>query len=255
MTVLQAAILGILQGLTEFLPISSSGHLVIAQHFLNVKDGGILFEVLLHFATLSAIVAVYRKDLLELIKHPFQKYTYLLLAGTIPTGIIGLVFKDSFEKLFSSVTIVGYMLLITGFILLAAEFFSRIIFGSEVLSYWQAVGIGIAQGIAITPGISRSGTTIAAGLLLGMDRKEAARFSFLLSIPAILGASVLEVKDIVLSSQLSADIILPYTIGILCAAISGYFAIKLLLGILTKGKLYYFSIYCWLLGAATILLA
>lgn len=255
MTVLQAAILGILQGLTEFLPISSSGHLVIAQHFLNVKDGGILFEVLLHFATLSAIVAVYRKDLLELIKHPFQKYTYLLLAGTIPTGIIGLVFKDSFEKLFSSVTIVGYMLLITGFILLAAEFFSRIIFGSEVLTYWQAVGIGIAQGIAITPGISRSGTTIAAGLLLGMDRKEAARFSFLLSIPAILGASVLEVKDIVLSSQLSADIILPYAIGILCAAISGYFAIKLLLGILTKGKLYYFSIYCWLLGAATILLA
>ena len=214
-----------------------------------------MFEVLLHFATLSAIVAVYRKDLLELIKHPFQKYTYLLLAGTIPTGIIGLVFKDSFEKLFSSVTIVGYMLLITGFILLAAEFFSRIIFGSEVLTYWQAVGIGIAQGIAITPGISRSGTTIAAGLLLGMDRKEAARFSFLLSIPAILGASVLEVKDIVLSSQLSADIILPYTIGILCAAISGYFAIKLLLGILTKGKLYYFSIYCWLLGAATILLA
>ena len=255
MTVLQAAILGILQGLTEFLPISSSGHLVIAQHFLNVKDGGILFEVLLHFATLSAIVAIYWKDLLELIKHPFQKYTYLLLAGTIPTGIIGLVFKDSFEKLFSSVTIVGYMLLITGFILLAAEFFSRIIFGSEVLSYWQAVGIGIAQGIAITPGISRSGTTIAAGLLLGMDRKEAARFSFLLSIPAILGASVLEVKDIVFSSQLSADIILPYTIGILCAAISGYFAIKLLLGILTKGKLYYFSIYCWLLGAATILLA
>ena len=255
MTVLQAAILGMLQGLTEFLPISSSGHLVIAQHFLNVKDGGILFEVLLHFATLSAIVAVYRKDLLELIKHPFQKYTYLLLAGTIPTGIIGLVFKDSFEKLFSSVTIVGYMLLITGFILLAAEFFSRIIFGSEVLTYWQAVGIGIAQGVAITPGISRSGTTIAAGLLLGMDRKEAARFSFLLSIPAILGASVLEVKDIVLSSQLSADIILPYTIGILCAAISGYFAIKLLLGILTKGKLYYFSIYCWLLGAATILLA
>lgn len=254
MTVFQAVILGILQGLTEFLPISSSGHLVIAQHFLHINDGGLFFEILLHFSTLTAVVAVYWKDLLEILKHPFQKYTYLLVLGTIPTGLIGLTFKDSFEKLFSSVTTVGYMLLITGFILLAAEYVSRLFFGFPNLKYWQAFIVGTAQGLAITPGISRSGTTIATGLLLGLDRKEAARFSFLLSIPAILGASVLEAKDLALS-QMDPGLILPYIVGVLTAAISGYLAIRLLLGILTKGKLYYFSIYCWLLGAAVVFLA
>jgi len=255
MTTIEAAILGVVQGLTEFLPISSSGHLVIAQHFLNVNDGGLFFEVLLHFATLLAVVAVYRKDIIDLIKRPFQKYTYILLIGTIPTGIIGLVFKDSFEQMFSSVTIVGYMLLVTGFILLAAEFFSRIIFTSPEVKYWQGFVVGIAQGLAITPGISRSGTTIATGLLLGLDRKEAARFSFLLSIPAIFGASILEMKDLTLSTAMSVGLILPYAVGFAAAAVSGYLAIKLLLGMLTKGKLYYFSIYCWLLGSAAILLA
>ena len=255
MTTIEAAILGVVQGLTEFLPISSSGHLVIAQHFLNVNDGGLFFEVLLHFATLLAVVAVYRKDIVDLIKRPFQKYTYILLIGTIPTGIIGLVFKDSFEQMFSSVTIVGYMLLVTGFILLAAEFFSGIIFTSPEVKYWQGFVVGIAQGLAITPGISRSGTTIATGILLGLDRKEAARFSFLLSIPAILGASILEMKDLTLSTAMSVGLILPYAVGFAAAAVSGYLAIKLLLGMLTKGKLYYFSIYCWLLGSVAILLA
>lgn len=252
MTIIEAGILGLVQGLTEFLPVSSSGHLIIAQHFLKINDGGLLFDVLLHFATLVAVVAVYWKDLLDMIKHPFQKYTYLLILGTIPTAIIGLVFNDTFERLFSSVTIVGYMLLITGFILLAAEFISRTIFSSSRFKYWQALVVGTAQGMAITPGISRSGTTIAMGLLVGLERAEAARFSFLLSIPAILGASILEIKDFAMTSQIGFHLILPYAIGMIAAAISGYFAIKLLLGILTKGKLYYFSIYCWLLGAATI---
>lgn len=255
MTTIEAAILGIIQGLTEFLPISSSGHLVIAQHFLDVSDGGIFFEVLLHFATLVAVVAVYRKDVIDLIKNPFQKYTYILIIGTIPTGIIGLVFKDSFEQMFSSVTIVGYMLLVTGFILLAAEFFSRIILTYPEVKYWQGFVVGIAQGLAITPGISRSGTTIATALLLGLDREEAARFSFLLSIPAILGASILEMKDLALSTAMSTGLILPYVVGFITAVVSGYLAIKLLLGILTRGKLYYFSIYCWLLGSVAILLA
>lgn len=255
MTVIQAALLGLLQGLTEFLPISSSGHLVIAQHFLNVNDGGLFFEVLLHCATLAAVVAAYWQDLLELLRKPFQKYTYLLIAGTIPTGIIGLAFKDTFEGLFNSVTTVGYMLLITGVILLVAEYVSRTVFSSKSLHYWQAIIIGLGQGLAITPGISRSGTTIATGLLVGLERAEAARFSFLLSIPAIVGASILEGKDIVLSEAVSASLILPYIVGAIVAGISGYFAIKLLLGILNRGKLYYFSIYCWVLGLVTLLFA
>lgn len=255
MTVVQAALLGLVQGLTEFLPISSSGHLVIAQHFLHVNDGGLIFEVLLHCATLAAVIAAYWQDIRELLKKPFQKYTYLLIAATIPTGIIGLTFKDSFERLFSSVTIVGYMLLITGIILLIAELVSRNFFHSNRFNYFQAIVIGLGQGMAITPGISRSGTTIAVGLLVGLERMEAARFSFLLSIPAILGASVLEAKDIVLTQQISTSLLLPYAVGAVTAAISGYLAIKLLLGILNRGKLYYFSIYCWVLGLATIIFA
>lgn len=255
MTVIQAMLLGLLQGLTEFLPISSSGHLVIAQHFLNVNDGGLFFEVLLHCATLVAVVAAYWKDLLELLKKPFQKYTYLLIVATIPTGIIGLAFKDDFEALFNSVRTVGYMLLVTGVILLIAEYVSRNIFPSSRFKYWQAIIIGLAQGLAITPGISRSGTTIATGMLLGLKREEAARFSFLMSIPAILGASVIEAKDIVLTQYLDASLILPYLLGAVTAGISGYLAIKLLLGILNKGKLYYFSIYCWILGLATLFFA
>jgi len=255
MTVIQAAILGLLQGLTEFLPISSSGHLVIAQHFLNVSDGGLFFEVLLHCGTLAAVVVAFWQDLLELLRKPFQKYTYLLIAGTIPTGIIGLTFKGPFERLFNSVTTVGYMLLITGVILIIAEYVSRTIFGSRRLNYWQAVIIGLAQGLAITPGISRSGTTIATGLLVGLERTEAAKFSFLLSIPAIVGASVVEGKDIVLSQAVNASLILPYIVGVLAAAVSGYIAIKLLLSILNRGKLYYFTVYCWALGLVTIIFA
>lgn len=252
MTVVEAALLGLLQGLTEFLPISSSGHLVIAQHFFGVENKGLFFEVLLHCATLVAVLAVYWKDIIELIKKPFQKYTYLLIAGTIPTGIIGLTFKDTFEKMFSSVTVVGYSLLITGFILLLAELISRMILDSTKFGYWQSILIGLGQGLAITPGISRSGTTIAVSLLVGLERKEAAKFSFLLSIPAILGASIVEAKDVVLAHQLSTDLILPYIVGALVALVSGYAAIKLLLSVLNKGKLYYFSIYCWLLGAVVI---
>lgn len=251
MTVLEAAILGLLQGLTEFLPISSSGHLVIAQHVLAVDDGGLFFEVLLHVATLAAVVAVYWRDIVDLIKKPFQKYTYLLIAATIPTGIIGLTFEDTFEKLFSSINIVGYMLFITGFILLLAEFVSRTFLSSSKFTYLQSIIIGLGQGLAITPGISRSGTTIAVGLLVGLERKEAARFSFLLSIPAILGASVLEARDIVLA-DINTGLLLPYAVGAVVAGLSGYLAIKLLLGILNQGKLYYFSIYVWILGAATI---
>ena len=255
MTILEAAALGLLQGLTEFLPISSSGHLVIAQHFLGIDDGGLFFEVLVHCATLAAVLAVYWHDIVELIKKPFQKYTYLLIAGTIPTGIIGLAFKDSFEAMFTSINIVGYTLLITGFILILAEFISRTILNSTKFTYWQSLLIGLGQGLAITPGISRSGTTIAVALLVGLEREEAARFSFLLSIPAILGASIVEAKDIVLAQHISSSLALPSAVGALAALVSGYAAIKLLLGVLKRGKLYYFSIYCWLLGAAVIFLA
>jgi len=246
----QAAVLGIIQGLTEFLPISSSGHLVIMQYLMGIQDSDLTFEVLVHFATLLAVVSFYWHDIVELIKKPFQHYNYLLIAGTIPTAIIGLSFEEQFEKVFSTVKIVGFMLIITGILLFIAEYLSRknqFRFGSENFNYLHAVIIGIGQGLAITPGISRSGMTIALGLMLGLSRSSAAKYSFLLSIPAVLGATILKCKDLLILKEVNFNLF-SYLVGALFAGVSGYFAIKILLQILHGKKLNYFSIYCWTIG-------
>ncbi|KUK10369.1 MAG: Undecaprenyl-diphosphatase [Clostridia bacterium 41_269] len=250
MNYIQAAFLGIIQGLTEFLPISSSGHLVIMQYLMGIQNSELTFEVLVHFATLLAVIAIYRRDIIELLKKPFQHYNYLIIAGTIPTAIIGLSFEEQFEKMFSTVKIVGFMLIITGILLFIAEYLSRknqFKSNSDNFNYLHAVVIGIGQGLAITPGISRSGITIALGLMLGLSRSSAAKYSFLLSIPAVLGATILKCRDLIILNEANLNLS-SYLVGAVFAGISGYFAIKILLKILHSKKLSYFSIYCWTVG-------
>ncbi|MFH1823697.1 MAG: undecaprenyl-diphosphatase UppP [Candidatus Firestonebacteria bacterium] len=246
MTIFQSIILGIIQGLTEFLPVSSSGHLVIAQSLIKeFKQPGVLFDVTLHLGTLIAVIIYFKDRIIKILKD-IKLLSFIILA-TVPTGIIGILFKDRFEEMFSNVKLVGLMLMVTAVIIFIAD---RVKSDSKDLSkvnWLNSVIIGIAQGIAIIPGISRSGSTISAGILLGLDKKFAMEFSFLISIPAILGAMVLEVKDLT-SEKLQNINYFVYIAGFLMAAIVGYLSIKLLLNLLQKQRLYIFSIYCIVLG-------
>ncbi len=261
MSVFNAVILGIIQGLTEFLPVSSSGHLVIAEHLMpGWQQTGIVFEVLLHLATLLAVIIFFRHDLLLLIKSLYTKSSearrqrYLLLMiilATIPTGIIGLAGKKIFIGLFDRLDVVGGMLLITALLLWLAET-PRIHKGNRTGNIKDAILIGITQGLAIIPGISRSGSTISIAMLLGIEPEKAARFSFLISIPAISGAALLNFNEI---SNLPADQISASLCGAVAALVTGLMALKLLLMIIKKRRLRFFSIYCAIVGFGALVLA
>ncbi|MGM0601726.1 MAG: undecaprenyl-diphosphate phosphatase [Bacillota bacterium] len=256
MSLFQAVFLGLIQGLTEFLPISSSGHLVLFQHFFKIKDNQMLFNVFLHLGTLIPIFIIFWIEIKEIIllKKNRRRETIYILLAVIPTGIIGILFEDFFESLFSNPLSTGFMLLITGMILFITEKYSSGNKEIENLKFWQPVVVGLAQSGAIIPGISRSGSTIAASLLQGLNRKSAARFSFLISIPVIGGAGILQLKDISASGLGSLNITLILA-GVISAALSGFFAIKFLLKILKEGKLIYFSYYCWIIGIIVIISA
>ena len=271
MTFLEAIFLGILQGLTEFLPISSSGHLVLAQTFLGLKEPLVFFDVMLHVGTLAAVLVVYREAIGKLAiggvstlvdtqfwRKPSAtfntstelKFISLILIGSIPTGVIAVLFKDQLESFFHEVQLVSIMLILTGLILQLPRLRKRDAASSE-LKTWHAPLIGIAQGCAITPGISRSGTTISLALFLGIPAKTAAEYSFLLSIPAILGAVVLKIRDV-------GDTAIPLHIvgaGMLAAFIIGYIALRFLLAVLNRGKFSLFSYYCIALGFVSLLIA
>lgn len=243
--------MGIIQGLTEFLPVSSSGHLVLFQKLFGISEGTLLFTTMLHVGTLASVVVVFWKDILEIIRKPFSKLTLLLIAATIPTVIIALVLKDSVEAAFQSASTLGIGFLITGIVLWGVESAKP---GNKVLkemSWKDALVIGVAQGFAIFPAVSRSGSTIAGALFQKLDRKFAARFSFLLSMPAIMGSIVFQVKDIVAVGQSSE--VLPIIVGTLVAAISGFFAIKLMLDIITRKSLKIFAYYVFGLGSLILL--
>ncbi|RKU18694.1 hypothetical protein C6503_09155 [Candidatus Poribacteria bacterium] len=276
MTLVEAILLGILQGLTEFLPISSSGHLVLAQQFLGLKEPLVFFDVMLHVGTLAAVIAVYREAIGKLAvggvstladtqfwRKPSStfntstelKFIWLILLGSIPTGVIAVLFKDQLESFFDAVQLVSIMLILTGVILQLPRLRRQDMEGSEIssggLKTWHAPLIGIAQGCAITPGISRSGTTISLALFLGIPAKTAAEYSFLLSIPAILGAVVLKIRDV-------GDITIPFHVvgaGMLAAFIVGYIALRFLLVVLNRGKFSLFSYYCVALGLVSLLIA
>ncbi len=277
MTLLEAIILGILQGLTEFLPVSSSGHLALAQHFLGLKEPLVFFDVMLHVGTLAAVIVVYRGAIsrlavgcistlanTELYRQPITtfnssnelRFVLLILLGSIPTGIIAVLFKTELESFFEDVLFVSVMLILTGIILQLPRIWTFIWIGSAEnretstrnVRVWHAPLIGIAQGCAITPGISRSGSTISIALLLGIPAKLAAEYSFLLSIPAILGAVALKISDIV-------DTSMPLYIlgaGMVTSFVVGYIALRLLLVVLNRGQFSLFTYYCVVLGVVSL---
>ena len=256
MSNLEGILLGILQGFTEFLPVSSSGHLVIAQDLLNVKQYGILFEVMVHFGTLLSVLWVFWSDIVRIAtrftrEKQERHFVFMLLLGIIPTGLIGFFFRDFFIIFYESTLKTGLMLLITGCVLYAIPFFKPGVKSEETISATDALVVSLAQGLAIIPGLSRSGLTITAALWRGMDRETAVRFSFLVTIPVILGATLLELRELsaVGFSGLSSGIIY----GTIAAFITGVFAIKLFVKLLRAGKFNYFAYYCWFAGAATII--
>jgi len=251
MTTSAALLLGLIQGLTEFLPVSSSGHLVIAQDLIGFQGPGIVFDILLHGATLGAVVLYFWRDIVALLASlrpggdaARRRVVGLIILATIPTGVIGLSIDHYLSGLFESAPFAAAMLLVTGLILLVAEH-ARVGVGTMAqVSAVQAVVLGVAQGIAVLPGISRSGSTIATGLMLGMDAQAAARFSFLMSIPAILAAVALHARDLA-SNAAAGNNLLPMAAGAGIAFLSGLGAIHLLLKLLARRKLWPFSAYCW----------
>jgi len=254
----QALVLGVIQGLTEFLPVSSSGHLVLGQRLLGLTEPHLLFDVAVHVGTLMAVVVVFADDLRLMARSLVpgrdrdrrgRRLVMLVGVGTVPAVIAGLLFRDAFEALYASIFAVGLALLVTGSMLMLTVMIpngERTLEGRGLVT---AFAVGVAQAIAIVPGISRSGATISAGLLLGLGRGSAARLSFLLSIPAILGALVLQLADV--GAPAACDVV-PFLVGVGSAAVTGYFALRLLVGLVQKGKLYWFAFYCWTVGAASI---
>lgn len=242
MEALNAIILGIVQGLTEFLPVSSSGHLVIFQELLNFNTPGIIMEVILHAGTLLAVLFFYRKELHKL----SSEYLTLIAIGTIPAGIIGLLFNNSIESLFQSLTLVAFALIVTG----VMNFYSdKQKTSKSGLNPRDALIIGLFQAFAIIPGISRSGATIFSALVLGKERSEAAKFSFLLSVPAILGANILELATF--EGSLGIDY-MTLIVGLAVSFVVGVFAIKLMVNFVKSRTLKIFAVYTFILGISIL---
>ncbi|MGQ1889498.1 undecaprenyl-diphosphate phosphatase [Thermophagus sp. OGC60D27] len=258
----EALLLGLIQGLTEFLPVSSSGHLEIGRHLLGVETtDNLRFTVVVHGATVLSTLVVFRKDIIHLLGGFFKfqwneetKYISLIILSMLPIAVVGLFFKDYVEELFDSekiLLVVGVMLLVTAS-LLAFSYFRKT--GKRDIGYWDALIIGVAQTIAVIPGISRSGSTIATGLLLGNKRSEVARFSFLMVLVPIIGENILSVLKSDLPSTSASSAIAPgiLLIGFLAAFISGLMACKWMIEIVKKGKLIYFALYCVIAGSLAI---
>ena len=267
----EGILLGIIQGLTEFLPVSSSGHLVMVQSLIKgFRQPGVLFDVMLHFGTLLAVLFFLRREILDILMSLMpagwfrnfrkdcdsvqmrtrRKMALYIITGTVFTGAIGLSFEERIHHLFTSTTTVSFMLLITGVLLFMSDRFQ----GSRVekdMNIVDSVVIGIVQGIALIPGMSRSGSTIAFGIFRGLDGQTAARFSFLLSIPAILGATLLQSRYI---GMISLDDMLIYLAGMLVAAVTGFLTLRLLFFVIRKRKLSIFAYYCWILGISTLII-
>ncbi len=246
MNIFWAVFLGVLQGLTEFLPISSSGHLVLVQSFIpGFSQPGVLFDVTLHLGTLFSILYYYKERILKL----KLKYVYLIIAGTIPVIVIGFFFQDYIEMFFGSVKLVGIALIITGIINLLTD---RAISRGVKVGYKESILVGFAQAFALIPGISRSGSTISVSTNLGIDRKKAAEFSFLLSVPAIIGASVLQIVNY---GADGLDDVTYYFAGFIAAFVTGVFAISLVLRSLKARNFKYFAIYCFIVGGIALLIS
>ncbi len=264
MTLINSIILGIIQGLTEFLPVSSSGHLVIVQDLVNVSEPGVVFEIVVHVGSLLAVLIYFSKDIFSIVMSCFKLFsknktsqddnnirvaTYIIIATAV-TAVITLFFKDYFESLYQLPLIVAILLFINGFIIFASDRMPSGKLPDNNIGFVKSMFIGLGQALAVMPGISRSGTTISFSLFSGMKRSDAARFSFLLSIPAILGAAVLKLDEI---QAISPDVLKIYLAGAVSSFISGLLVITLLLQLIKKKKLMYFSIYCWIFSIIYII--
>lgn len=264
MNLIDAIILGVLQGLTEFLPVSSSGHLEIGKALLGLKLTGnesLLFTVVVHFATATATLVVYRKDVAQIINGLFKfksndetRFVGLIILSMIPAGVIGLLFEEQLEALFEgNIGFVGAMLIITGILLFIADKSKA---SSKSISPINAFVIGVAQAIAILPGISRSGATISTSVILGIDRDRAARFSFLMVIPVIFGKIILDTGDLIQeASAVEAPTQIPFLvllIGFVSSFAVGIAACKLMIAMVKKAQLKYFSFYCFVVGFISI---
>jgi len=272
---LQALIMGIFQGLTEYLPVSSSGHLALAAELLSVEDPDkiMTFTIAVHVATVLSTLVILWKEVTWIFKGLFktgnsivpssygirslneeQNYALLIIVSMIPVGIVGLCFKDQVEAYFSSLMVVGVCLCITA-LLLSFSYFAKPR-TKEHISYVDAFIIGIAQACAVLPGLSRSGSTIGTGLILGNKKENLAQFSFLMVIPPILGQALLDVKDMIeegVEAAMAGISVSALVVGFVAAFITGCLACKWMITIVKKGKLIYFAIYCAIVGVATII--
>lgn len=271
MTYLMSVILGAVQGVAEFLPISSSGHLTLLQHFFGMEQADNLFNILLHFATLLAVCVVYFQDIVEMIVEFFaflrdlftrkpsrgnppeaRRLILLLIVGTLPLLAV-LLIKDQVEALGNNPAFVSCALLVTGCILFFSDRMGRGHKTAKNATLKDVLLVGVAQGLATIPGISRSGSTISAGMACGFDRKFAVRYSFLMSLPAVLGATILEVVDVLQAPQGIPEGMLPkYLLGMAVASVVGYFSIKLVNLLASKGKFGAFAYYCWAAGIVSL---
>jgi undecaprenyl-diphosphatase len=272
MNTTEAILLGIIQGLTEFLPVSSSGHLVLFQQLFGLKEAELFFDVCVHLGTLLAVIVVFRQEIANIVSaltrllsvrgskktllqkiesDPDLKLALLIVIGSIPTALMGFLFRGIADQLFASAFITGLMLIVTGLLLWITRWAAPCGEkpGADRLTPQNALIIGVVQGLAIVPGISRSGSTISIGLLLGIRREAAARYSFLLSIPAIIGAGLLSLKEGLSQADPAVRISL---LGAATAAFIGYGALKCLLHVVKKGRLHMFAPYCWLAGILAI---
>jgi len=271
--ILYVLILAILQGITEFLPVSSSGHLALGSYlFKGFDHPGIIFEILLHCATSIAVIIYLKKELWNMLKSLFiynsvkqnpgaavlinerikyRRLFLMIIVATIPTGVIGFLLRETTEKAFGTDWMVAAGFLVTGCVLCAGRFFSTDGKNLFDISFGQALLIGVFQGIAVFPGVSRSGMTITAGLLTGCKPEASAKFSFMLSLPAIFGALILDIKNL---NSIKSEYFLTFLIGMIVAAVVGYFSIKLVVSITKKWKLHYFAPYCILLGITLLII-
>jgi undecaprenyl-diphosphatase len=265
---IEAVILGVVQGLTEFLPVSSSGHLLLGQYFLGLDQDrfGLSFDVALHMGTLVAVVSYYWRDLIrmalaflrsfgsrDLVNDPDQRLAYLVIASTIPAALIGYLFEGFFEDTIRSPWVVVINFVLVGVLFLVAEAAASRSRRATKLGFGEAVGIGLAQAAALVPGVSRSGATITLGLFLGLRREEAARFSFLMSVPIIAGAGGLQLAEVITSGMSRHELLL-FVTGFVSSAVVGYFTIRFLLHYLTGHSLRAFAYYRFAVAAVVALL-
>lgn len=264
MSWIDALILGIIQGLTEFLPVSSSGHLELGKAILgdqSVPEESMLFTVLVHGATALSTLVVFRKDIFQIVRELFEfrwnestRFVLLIIVSMIPAAFVGLFFDKELDLLFEgNLILVGAMLLITAVLLLLAD---RAENTDKKVGWFSALMVGVSQAIAILPGVSRSGATISTSVLLGIDRGRAARFSFLMVVPLILGKMILDIRD-VLSGEvaISSGQSIPLIIAFAAAFVSGLMACTWMISLVKKAKLYYFSIYCAIVGIIAIVVS